>query len=223
MPRDNSPKERYQHQLARKQNKRAPYDRILIVCEGSKTEPNYLKEIKSHYRLHSANVQIFPSIRTSPSQVIERAEKIFTEGDPRKGIAKRAFEQVYAVFDRDDHPNFFDALTTASDIDGRLRNDNKRPISFKAIPSNPCFELWLLLHFEDISALCHRNEVLHKLKKHYPEYEKNTQGVWERTKEDFETALTRASKLMENTSLHKDDLPYTAVGDLVRILTKLKP
>lgn len=39
MARDNSPKERQQKQLERKQGRRASYDRILIVSEGSKTEP----------------------------------------------------------------------------------------------------------------------------------------------------------------------------------------
>jgi hypothetical protein len=34
MARDNSPKERQQKQLARKQERRASYDRILIVCRG---------------------------------------------------------------------------------------------------------------------------------------------------------------------------------------------
>lgn len=43
MARDTSPKERQQKQLERKQGRRASYDRILIVSEGSKTEPNYLK------------------------------------------------------------------------------------------------------------------------------------------------------------------------------------
>ena len=39
MGRDNSPKVRQQRQLERKVGRRASYDRILIVSEGSKTEP----------------------------------------------------------------------------------------------------------------------------------------------------------------------------------------
>lgn len=38
MARDHSPKERQQKQLERKQGRRASYDRILIVSEGSKTD-----------------------------------------------------------------------------------------------------------------------------------------------------------------------------------------
>ena len=39
MARDNSPKERQQKQLERKQGRRASYDRILIVSEGSMLMP----------------------------------------------------------------------------------------------------------------------------------------------------------------------------------------
>ena len=53
MGRDNSPRERQRRQLERKQNRRASYDRVLIVSEGSKTEPNYFKEIRAEFRLHS--------------------------------------------------------------------------------------------------------------------------------------------------------------------------
>jgi hypothetical protein len=70
MARDNSPKVRQREQLKRKQNQRASYERILIVSEGSKTEPLYFNEIRCEYRLHSANVVVRPSeLGTAPVQV----------------------------------------------------------------------------------------------------------------------------------------------------------
>lgn len=150
MGRDNSPKERQRRQLERKLGRRASYDRILIVSEGSKTEPNYFKEIRAEYRLHSANVEVQPgALGTQPIQVVEYARELFEKGDSHKGIRPRVFEQVYAVFDRDDHPTFHDALARARALDGTLRNDLKQPVKFVAIPSRPSFEFWLLLHFED--------------------------------------------------------------------------
>ena len=61
MVRENSPKERQRRQLERKLAVRASYDRILIVSEGSKTEPNYFKEIRKSFRLQTANVQVHPT------------------------------------------------------------------------------------------------------------------------------------------------------------------
>ena len=90
MARDNSPQERQRQQLARKLERRASYDRILIVCEGSKTEPNYLREIRAYYRLRSANVVVRPSESgTAPLQVVECALSLFEGGDRHKNIQRR--------------------------------------------------------------------------------------------------------------------------------------
>ena len=103
MARDSSPKERQQKQLERKQGRRASYDRILIVSEGSKTEPNYFREIRVAHRLHTANVEVQPSeLGTAPIQVVQYAQTLFEDGDRHKNIQRRAFEKVFAVFDRDD-------------------------------------------------------------------------------------------------------------------------
>ena len=117
MARDNSPKERQQEHLQRKQAQRASYDRILIISEGSKTEPNYFREIRSTYRLHTANVEVRPSeLGTSPIQVVKYAQELFENGDRHKNIQRRAFERVYAVFDRDDHDSYHDALALTTCI-----------------------------------------------------------------------------------------------------------
>ena len=117
MARDNSPKERQRQQLERKLARRDSYDRILIVSEGSKTEPNYFGEIRQAYRLHTANVEVRPSeLGTAPIQVVQYARELFEFGDKHKNIQPRAFEQVYAVFDRDDHGSYFPASPAATGV-----------------------------------------------------------------------------------------------------------
>ena len=222
MGRDNSPKERQRKQLERKRGRRASYDRILIVSEGSKTEPNYFKEIRVAYRLHTTNVEVQPSaLGTSPIQVVQYARALFENGDRHKKIQPRAFEQVYAVFDRDAHLNYFDALKLTQSLDGKLRNDNKQSASFKAIVSVPCFELWLLLHFEDIQAPIHRDEVLQRLKQHIPAYEKGADGAFAITRDRLEIAMQRAQALAARFNAYTDPAPYTAMVDLVTLLTTL--
>ncbi len=119
---DNSPRIRQKKQLERKQKRRAVYDRILIVSEGSKTEPMYFSEIRSAYRLHTANIEVRPSeLGTAPIQVVKYAEELFIQGDRHKKVQPRAFEQVYALFDRDDHQSYFNALQRAESLDGKLK------------------------------------------------------------------------------------------------------
>lgn len=223
MARDNSPRERQQKQLERKQSRRASYDRILIVSEGSKTEPLYFREIRTACRLQTANVAVHPSeLGTAPVQVVQYAKDLFENGDRHANVQRRAFEQVYAVFDRDDHDSFFDALKLAESLDGKLRNDARQPVIFKAIASVPSFELWLLLHYEDIQAPLHRNEVMRRLKRHIPGYEKGAMGAFALTHIHLAVATQRAQRLGERFCAYDDPEPFTAIAELVALLTTLQ-
>jgi hypothetical protein len=223
MARDSSPKERQLKQLERKLGRRASYDRILIVSEGSKTEPNYFSEIRRAYKLHTANVEVRHSEQgTAPVQVVQYAKDLFEIGDRNKRIQPRAFDRVYAVFDRDEHASYFDALQMARSLDGKLKNGNKQFIQFRAIASVPSFELWLLLHYEDIQHSIHRHEVLRRLKAHIPGYDKGAQGTFLITKSRVSIAMERAQALSVRAKASLDREPFTAIDELVRVLTQLR-
>jgi len=223
MGKDNQPKVRQAKQLARKSGRRAGYDRILIVSEGSKTEPLYLNEIRAEYRLSTTSVQVQPSqFGTTPLQVVEYAEYLFVNGDETRNIQSRAFEQVYAVIDRDDHATYHTALAKAVSLDGKLRNELKQAVRFGAIASVPCFELWLLLHFEDVLAPSHRNEVYQRLRQYLPNYDKGQAGHYAQTRQYSDAATQRAEHLAQLTSAHSGIEPYTDLHRLVTLLTTLK-
>lgn len=139
-----------------------------------------------------------------------------------RNIQNRAFEQVYAVFDRDDHDSYFDALRMAESLDGKLRNDARQPVVFRAIASVPNFELWLLLHYEDIQAPLHRDEVIRCLKQHIPDYEKGAGKAFEITKAHLPIASQRAERLAVHFTAYTDPKPFTAIAELVKLLTKLR-
>lgn len=223
MARDNSPKERQRKQLERKLGRRAGYERILIVTEGTKTEPNYFGEIRSTFRLHTANVGIYPgALGTAPIQVVEYARQLFEDGDRHKHIPPRAFDQVYAVFDRDDHDSYLAALTRAEQLDGKLRNDSKQKVPFKAVASVPNFELWLLLHYEDVQAPIYRDEVLARLRAHIPDYVKGASWTFATTGPLLPDAMARAASLAAQFTARDAPEPFTAVGPLVALLVNLK-
>ncbi|MBP8171127.1 MAG: hypothetical protein A3E79_04095 [Burkholderiales bacterium RIFCSPHIGHO2_12_FULL_61_11] len=222
MARDNSPKVRQQKELARKHGRRASHDRILIVSEGRKTEPLYFTEIRAFYRLHTASVEVrHCELGTAPIQVVRYAHQLFLNGDKHKRIQAKAFEQVYAVFDRDDHDSYLEALELAASLDGKLRNDAKQPVTFKAIASVPSFELWLLLHFENIQAPLHRDDVMRRLRQHIPGYEKGAGHAFSTTREHLLVALQRAEQLAEQFNAYTDPEPYTAIAGLVKVLISL--
>jgi hypothetical protein len=225
MGRDNPPRERQRRDLERgRQRGRTPCERILIVSEGSKTEPLYFDEIRMTLRLPVRNITVTGGeLGTDPVQVVQYAKNLFERGDPHKGIEPRAFDRIFAVFDRDQHRGYMNALDQAKMLDGKLKNDEKRRIPFQAIASIPCFELWLLLHYEDIHAPLSRGEVLHRLKQHIPGYEKSMKNAYATTQGCLDVALQRAETLTgRGFNAHTAPEPFTDVAMLVKLLRTLR-
>jgi hypothetical protein len=220
---DNQTKHRIRaRDLKRRAARRAPFERILIVCEGEKTEPHYINEICRNYRLSTANVLVRPgALGTEPLKVVEYAQMLFCEGDRQKAIEPGAFDRVVVVFDRDDHATYYPALDKAKALNGKFRNDADERVPFDAIASVPCFELWLLLHFENIYAPIHRNEVYRRIKIHLPDYDKGQGGHWAATKDRLDIAIKNAKARAAVTNAHDGDEPYTAMHELVLRLVHL--
>jgi hypothetical protein len=64
--------------LRRDAEKREAYDRVLIVCEGGKTEPKYLQELRDAFRLSAANIRIVgDECGSSPRSVVDYALKTY--------------------------------------------------------------------------------------------------------------------------------------------------
>jgi hypothetical protein len=214
MARNDHSRARHASALRRKKPTRPPYDRILVVCEGKKTEPNYFKVIRKEARIPTAYVCVLPSqFGTQPSQVVKFAVSKFEE--------TKGFEKIFAVFDRDDHTTYVDAIAHAESLDGKLKNDENKQVIFRAIVSVPSFELWLLLHYADIQSFHHRDVVLHHLREHITNYEKGKDGLYTLTQGMLTIATRRAERLRTRFSRLPGEEAYTDVDELVGILRSL--
>jgi hypothetical protein len=204
-------RERRGGQLKRAGARRPPYDRVLIVCEGSKTEPLYFDAIRQANRIPAAHIAIMPSeLGTEPRQVVDFAVAHFNR--------TKQFEHVYAVFDRDEHNTYSDALQRAQALHKSLKNDERKVVEFLAVPSVPCFELWLLLHFEDVFAFGHRSEMTDKLKVHIPHYAKGVGGIYKLTEPKLAEATARAISLKGRFNAENGVDPVTHIHELVQQL-----
>jgi RloB-like protein len=222
MGRDNQPKHRQKlRDISRRAAKKQPYESILIVTEGL-TEANYLNEIRTQCRLSSTNIVALPSATgTEPTQIVEYALQLFLNGSSEKGIIPLVFDSVYILFDRDEHRTYYDALAKIKALDGIHQNFEGEPVSFNAISSVPCFEVWLLMHYQDVNAPLHRKEALSKLRSYLPDYEKGSIGNWVATQSHMTDAITRAEHRAEITNAHDGEEPYTNMFELVDKLLKL--
>jgi hypothetical protein len=206
-------RERRDAELARKKGKRPTYPRVLIACEGKKTEPFYFEDIRKQYRVPSAHVRVLQADGTQPRQVVDFAEKTFN--------ASKEYEWVFAVFDRDDHQTYHDALTRAAALDNKLKNDERKHVRFLAVPSVPCFELWFLLHFADIQAFFHRDEIYRRLRQHIAEYDKGAEGIYAITEANLAEATARALRLQARFTPFAGTDPYTNANEVVSLLQQI--
>lgn len=211
-------KAREANSLKRKQAKRAPYDRVLIVCEGEKTEPSYLQALIDDLKLNTANIRIVPNTTGSaPISVVAHALKEYTKAKREK----ENYDQVYCVFDQDLHPNYNDALSSVEE-----KRREGCPIS--AITSVPCFEFWILLHFryttrpfqEKNGSIC--ADVISHLKKHLPNYQKGKEDVYSITKTHLPQAMNHAKRVLRHCETGNTDMPSTKIHKLVEYLQNLK-
>ncbi len=193
--------------LTRRKYVRDPYDKVLIVCEGEKTEPNYFNGLKNHLRLKSANVAIVGEGAT-PAKIVERAKEL----EKREKERGDPFDKVFCVFDKDRHTDYQKAL-----------DQLKARKNYAAITSVPAFEYWLILHFryttspyQDTSAL------VRDLKKHLPDYEKNDASIFGKLQDKLETAKENAARSLEDRNRAKTDNPSTKVHILVQALHAIK-
>ena len=110
---------------------------LVIATEGAETEQRYFRGLKERWhspRIHVELVARADAGRSSPEQVFESLMQFAREWKLRDG------DQLWLVIDRDRW-----RPTTLASV---ARKCEQR--QFRLAVSNPCFELWLLIHFEDI-------------------------------------------------------------------------
>ena len=148
--------------LRRRAPTRAPKRRILIVCEGEKTERLYFRAFQ--HDVHNPRVHVEIAKETGvPLTVVEHAVRIRREADEeaaRMRDENLRWDDVWAVFDVDEHPHIAEAAALAV------------AESVAVAISNPCFELWALLHFQDQRAHITRQQARAQLKAFLDDYEK---------------------------------------------------
>lgn len=109
--------------------------RILVVCEGVVTEPQYFNGLVRSQRNPRVKV-VSLGLGFDPKTLVERAHERAGGGGRRSTDPDDApFDEAWAVFDRDQHTTFDAAIALAQKLGVRVAT------------SAPCFELWLYLHF----------------------------------------------------------------------------
>ena len=199
------------HSLRRRAAQLESRPRVLIICEGKATEPSYLQGLKKMEQVRLVEV-IVDSEGGTPKTLVERAAS-------RMKAAKKAaqgardenlrYDEIWCVFDVDEHPKLMDAKQQAE------------AHHIEIALSNPCFELWLLLHFKDQTAWIHRHDAQSACRAQLKEFEKRIDFA--KIRDRVDVAIQRAARLedWQESRGSQGENPSTTVHKLVQRLKEL--
>ena len=128
----------------RRHERKRPQRYILrVLSEGKVTEPSYLSAWARRNR-QSVGIKLDDTGMT-PDALVHRAKQYLKDRRPRR--ADPDFDEIWCVFDKDAHPNLAQAINEAGQSE------------IEVVVSNPCFELWLVLHAREQTAWIDRHAV----------------------------------------------------------------
>jgi len=189
----------------RRPGRKPPRSITLIVCEGE-TEQVYFKAARQQYGLSTMEVIIANNTEgAAPISVVACAEKKCSE--------QGGYDHVYCVFDRDGHESF----SRAREKIRTLANRKNKPLPMVEAISVPCFEFWVLLHFEQTDAAFAKcADVIHRIHaQHMAGYVKADAAICQQLMAKVDTALTNADWL-EARAEDNNYNPYTSVQRVLR-------
>ncbi len=189
-----------------------PKQLIIIVCEGEKTEPRYLEEFAKSYGNNLVALDIIDGAGV-PRTIVEKAVEKNREQLRKVRKSKDSFDkfQVWAVFDVDEHPKVPEAKNLA---DGH---------GIKVGISNPCIEIWGILHFERHTAFIDRKAAQSKLATLMTGYDHNSGATFNfnEIRGEYDRAKTNARHLETRHKTGGSPIDENPSSNLYKLLDEI--
>lgn len=171
---------------------------FLIVCEGERTEPEYFNYFKNILPRNLLDTIEITGEGDNTINIVRKA--ISLREERKKNILKPDYDEVWAVYDKDDFvPKRFNQAVA-------LAKANK----ISSAHSNQSFELWYVLHFQYLHTGLHRSDYIKILTRELGfKYSKKDKKVVEHLFKNcnVKQAIKWAEKLL---TLHVDSTPSQA-------------
>jgi hypothetical protein len=164
---------------------------FFVFCEGE-SEVAYVSHLRSQYRVP---IQIIS--RKSDSNISVR----YIENCKREYIVTKN-DKTFLMYDLD--------------VDGMLVHLQSIPDAVLLV-SNPCIELWYLLHFEDCYAELTQNACIKKLKRHLEHYAKGILALNE--KQQLSGKISEATSRAKVLETYNN--PSTTIYKMIELLESL--
>ena len=204
------------HPLRRRHGSRQEKIRILIVCEGRETEPNYFRGLRDEESIREKFVlEIRKGRGGSPLYAVQRAVEEIEKAASRN----EEFDEAWCVLDIE-HAGQNPQLIQARALAGRHE--------IRLALSNPSFECWLLAHFERTArSFANCDQVVEQLNKFWrktigQDYEKNDEKIYQRVRLFTHTAITNSRWVREEHFKKTKDLAEcNSATEVYRLVERL--
>lgn len=190
----------------------------LFVCEGTKTEPNYLASLINYANSKSQQAKIKADIHgvgRNTESLVECVEDFFRYVGEFKSYPAIPHEKIFVLFDKDS----FKAAQFGNAINMSISK------GYIPIWSNECFELWYILHFCYYTSDNGREKYFDKLDGLLGiEYDK-ADDIFSliNSSEHLKNAITYSKKLEENSKCETSPskkVPCTQMLTLIKEIEK---
>lgn len=200
--------------------------RILILCEGAKTEPGYFLALVRDLDLPSVSVRSpkrgqwgTAGITTTVQQERERDSDL---------------DEIWCVLDHDERAAEIQGFREWLEQNSHGKHGKNGAAKIRAAVSTPCFEYWLLLHFRYTNRPFHGTpggpsaceQVIRELETHLEGYRKADARTYDRCRERTCAAIhnaKRVQRLAGASGASSSDV-WKLVSRLQRLrMTKRKP
>ena len=164
----------------------------LVICEGE-TEVCYINLLKSWYKSPIRIISHIEGTKITPSLVEKRT----------KELKISQWDKVHTFL--------------MYDMDVQAINEKLHKCKAEMLLSNPCFEIWLLLHAKDQKTVIETDALVKELKKSAPVWKNYSKSAFTDTQKAFlndntDVAVERAKELRE---FHN---PSTGIYKLIEML-----
>lgn len=134
----------------RKIANRAPRARVLLVLGGKTTEVEYFAYVKHSLRASAVDIEVVAE-GWNPARLLEHAESLM-ERDRKQ--AKRSGDPL----------DVYDFVWVVIDVDETAEEIRRiAPLAARSkvvlVVSNPCFEIWPIIHVEELTRPMERGEL----------------------------------------------------------------
>ena len=165
----------------------------LVICEGE-TEVCYINLLKSWYKSPIRIISHIEGTKITPSLVEKRT----------KELKISQWDKVHTFL--------------MYDMDVQAINEKLQKCKAEMLLSNPCFEIWLLLHAKEQKATINTDALIKELKKCAPVWKNYSKSAFTDTQKAFlnsnkDIAVARAKELHEFLN------PSTGIYKLIEMLS----